>query len=144
MFNTILRRYVYRCPHARKERQRPNVCQRVDFGEGINLLTGRNAQVLDLGYDLDSDFPQHLQALLKKNAVVTIASSQKILRNPGDLIENLHDYSVLGFDPAGPGGGTLILRDPYGKRSVAGDKPIRVRVDQLRDDFDWIALEDKP
>ena len=113
------------------------------YWEVVNILTGKEAQVIDLRNKLDSGFAQQLKDSLDRNAVITIASKDLLLREPGDVIQNLHDYSVLGFDPNGPGGGTLILRDPYGKRSPTGENTINVRADRLRADFDWIAVEGK-
>jgi hypothetical protein len=111
--------------------------------EGINVLTGRQAQVVDLRRQHDSDFAVNLKSALDRGAVVTIASRQSFFRRPGDVIQNSHNYSVFGFDPHGPGDGTLILRDPYGKRSPVGEHTIEVRVDRLHHDFQWLAMEEK-
>ncbi|MBX9724525.1 MAG: hypothetical protein K2X81_24165 [Candidatus Obscuribacterales bacterium] len=115
------------------------------YWEGITLLTGHDAAVVDLGDRENSSkvISEQLAAGIENKSVMSIASKPKRFALIGDPIEGLHDFAIMGFDKNGPRGGTVTLRDPYGIKSAAKDATIKISVEELKNEFDWIAIEQK-
>ncbi len=115
------------------------------YWEGVKLLTGHESDVIDLNDRKISSkgIGEQLAAGVEGGSVMTIASKPKRFALVGDPIEGLHDFAIMDFDKKGPGGGTVTLRDPYGNKSVAKDATIKISVDELKSQFDWIAIEQK-
>jgi len=113
------------------------------YAEGVMILTGSDSDILDLrkGGDSRQTIAEQLAEGVRDGKVMTIASAPKRFRETGDNVESLHNYSIVDFDRKGPGGGTLTLLDPYGRKSIAKDATLKVSVDQLSKDFEWIAIE---
>jgi hypothetical protein len=113
------------------------------YDEGLRILTGNETNILGVGKGgaSNQEISEQLAAGIKDGKVMTIASEPK--RFNLSNIESLHNYSIVGFDKNGPGGGTVTLLDPYGTKSKAKDATLKVSVDQLAQDFDWIAIEQR-
>lgn len=86
--------------------------------DALHLLTGNSIKRFDLKNTSQHTMAQKLEDAMKNHKCVTIASPEKTKSTDpeasGDGVFKDHEYTVIGFTPDGKGGGTVIIRNPWG------------------------------
>ncbi len=75
-------------------------------------------------------------------AVIASTPSSIPVDMQNQLVES-HAYTITGFEPNGPDGGTIIVRNPWGKGSDSRDGLQRISFDRFVTTFDKISIETK-
>ena len=91
--------------------------------EALRFLTGREPNQLDnIGYFKGAETRDFLENAIAKHLPIVACSKPFENEMTWDGFIGNHAYTVIGFDPKGPGGGTVTLRNPwgFGKGSYTG------------------------
>jgi len=127
----------------------------------MELLTGNDTDRDDLALTLDSTTKQKLtEALQSRPAKAVTCASQNAtpasiaalltpLNDPfGDFVGETkngfaanHAYTVIGFDPNGPDGGTVTVRNPWGEGEGTTRGTIQISFKQFNDNFSTVTYE---
>lgn len=106
--------------------------------DALKLLSNSPAKVFDLRHSLTREFAKTLSDAIEQKSLIIAAS--KAFYFPDAEVQSRHMYAVVGFDPSGPDGGTIILADPHGKDSPSGGKPLRIPLFEFHKKFGNIAI----
>lgn len=125
-----------------------------NYWVALDLLTGAKTASFGLTQDQASETRQQLDAALnglsKREVIIATKIERNLLAdrmNPylanqryagasfDQSLRPNHMYSVLGFDPKGPDGGTITIRDPYGVNRQGGNGTIQISYEQMKRDF---------
>lgn len=118
-----------------------------DLCSTLELLTGNRT----VGYKMNS-LRSHLRQELQDaftssppRAVTAGTSTDPASAGKSGKTEDgfatIHAYSVIGFDPDGPGGGTVTIRNPWGHNVESTRGTIKITFDQFRKNFTDMAVE---
>ncbi len=101
-------------------------------GRAMDLLTGRSSDTDNLTFSSDKEIADKLNAALNgphKYPVIAGINNSLFDDTTDGGFYVAHMYSVIGFDPNGPDGGTVTIRNPWGDgdNSVRGTKKISIK-----------------
>ncbi len=112
----------------------------------LKLLTGKDAKETDFGPRDEEKVKQEIMKAVKEGKSICTAHTQnngdELLGSDEDTPDGFsksHSYTVVGFDPSGPDGGTVIIRNPHGGEGKEGE--IRVPMKQYMKNFNQITVE---
>lgn len=116
--------------------------------EALQMLTGRTGGVTATSDFKEKDLRDRLQASTGNSLLPLVAVRQasllsQIFPEEGDrkspVVKN-HAYSVLSFSPAGKDGGTVVVRNPWGrcKQSETSYGVMKMSLKQFMTTFDYL------
>ncbi|MBS1957812.1 MAG: hypothetical protein JST89_26745, partial [Cyanobacteria bacterium SZAS-4] len=111
-------------------------------GRAMDLLTGRSSDSDTIFLTSDKTIADKLNAALNgehKYPVIAGINNSLIDDTTDEGFYVAHMYSVIGFDPNGPDGGTVTIRNPWGDgdNSVRGTSKISLK--QFRKNFSEVV-----
>lgn len=115
------------------------------MGRAMNLLTGHSNNTDSLSLSSEATIAERLdQALNGTSKHPVIAGISGSIFNLGpdktdDGFYTAHMYSVVAFDPNGPDGGTVTIRNPWGDGENSTRGTIKISVKQFRKNFSMVA-----
>ena len=107
-------------------------------GRAMSLLTGRERNTDLLSFSSDKEVAERLNANLNgnpKRPVIAGIRNHLTSDETTDGFPVAHMYSVIGFDPNGPDGGTVTIRNPWGDGDNTTRGTIKISVKQFRANF---------
>jgi hypothetical protein len=113
----------------------------------MQLLTGKEASTDMLLFHSQADVASQLEAAFSKNppAAVSAGIGNLWFGLFGDNTENGfptdHEYTILGYNPNGPDGGTITIRNPWGQGDGTSGLT-QISLDQFMKNFSDITVED--
>lgn len=113
----------------------------------LKLLTGKEAKETDFGPKDEEKVRQEIMKAVSEGKSICTAHTQtngdELLGNSDedtpDGFSKSHSYTVVGFDPNGPDGGTVIIRNPHGGEGKEGT--IAVPMKTYMKNFNQITVE---
>ncbi len=112
----------------------------------LKLLTGKEAKETDFGPKDEEKVKQEIMKAVREGKSICTAHTEtngdELLgsdENTPDGFSKSHSYTVVGFDPNGPDGGTVIIRNPHGGEGKEGT--IAVPMKQYMKNFNQITVE---
>jgi hypothetical protein len=109
------------------------------LGNGLALMTGNEVDMhllaLEDSQSLRSCLNDALNSTSKKSVITFTGPDMPMMRDTPGHFTRSHVYTILAFDPAGPNGGTITIRNPWGhpERTTAGTTDISFA--QYQDNF---------
>jgi hypothetical protein len=119
-------------------------------GPVIKLLTGNDSDVLTVGDTASSDMASRLDAACKANKAIETgidadASWRRIIGlstdKTSDNFYKQHEYTIAGFEPDGKGGGTVIIRNPWGLTDGTPDGSVRIPLATFMKNFSDVTIQ---
>jgi hypothetical protein len=120
-------------------------------GPPMDLLTGTTSKTMTLGAAGEAAISADLQYAFGGNTPRAVSAyilnpSAPATTSSGFI--NDHSYSVMGFDPHGPNGGTVSVRNPWGPNSppVDGqptgpsDGTVKISLDEFMKNFTGLTM----
>lgn len=107
-------------------------------GRAMSLLTGRGRDNDNLTFSSEAEIAKKLDAALNhspKRPVLAGINNSFFSDETGDGFPDAHVYSVIGFDPSGPDGGTVTIRNPWGDGDNTTRGTIKISVKKFRANF---------
>ncbi len=107
-------------------------------GRAMSLLTGRDRDNQNLTFTSDAEVAKRLDAALngaQKRPVLAGINNNFFKDETGDGFPDAHIYSVIAFDPKGPDGGTVTIRNPWGDGDNTTRGTIKISVKKFRANF---------
>jgi hypothetical protein len=107
-------------------------------GRAMSLLTGRGRDNDNLTFSSEAEIAKKLDAALNhspKRPVLAGINNSFFSDETGDGFPDAHVYSVIGFDPKGPDGGTVTIRNPWGDGDNTTRGTIKISVKKFRANF---------
>lgn len=107
-------------------------------GRAMSLLTGRGRDNDNLTFSSDAEIAKKLDAALNhspKRPVLAGINNNFFSDETDDGFPDAHVYSVIGFDPSGPDGGTVTIRNPWGDGDNTTRGTIKISVKKFRANF---------
>jgi hypothetical protein len=120
------------------------------LGPALDLLTGTKSTTTDVTKASEQTIAAQLTAAFSTNPAksVTIGTPATKTGETVDGFPNSHAITVVGFDPSGPDGGTVTLRDPWGFANGPmfggpNGTPLgrdKISLDQVMKNFNTLAI----
>lgn len=113
--------------------------------QAIRLLTGHDTQTSMLSFHSQEEVANRLQAAFSAHPPKVVAAGiNKSLTGDDKTSDGLsrdHDYTVEGFIPDGHGGGTVILRNPWGGADGTPDGTFQMPLSEFMKNFSDMTAE---
>lgn len=114
-----------------------------ELGDGtLKLLTGRSTESDSLYVTSNAETARKLQEAFSAKpprAVTTGIFNHLGSSETADGWPDAHRYSVLGFEPDGKGGGTVIIRNPWDKGDDTRGGTKRISLDEFTRNFSYVT-----
>ncbi len=107
-------------------------------GHALGLLTGRDNDTDSFAFASEAEIAEKLNAALNgphKRPVVAGIRNYVFSNKTEEGFPVAHEYSVIGFDPKGPDGGTVTIRNPWGNGQDTTRGTIKISVKQFEKNF---------
>lgn len=137
----------YMLEHGLAKAATPQEALQVDKNRGVQLLTGELPTYSAL---IGSPSQAEVSSILKSaiDAGQPVAAGSGLLTSlfrssTKDGFESAHAYSVTHFDPAGPDGGTVSMRNPWGTDRLTESPNSVISVKQFQANFGFIITGNK-
>lgn len=116
----------------------------IRLGHAMSLLTGRDRDTDSFLFSSESEIAEKLNAALNgPNPQPVIAGiNRKWSGKTADGFSSSHVYSVIAFDPKGPDGGTVTIRNPWGAADNSTSGTIKISVKQFEKNFSNASYTD--
>jgi len=115
------------------------------LGNAMTLLTGKGKDFDLVFFASDASLKEKLTAALcgdEKRPVMAGINGSIFDDETEDGFPNAHAYSVIGYDPEGPDGGTLTIRNPWGGGVDSPRGTTRVSLKEFRENFSEIVFSE--
>jgi hypothetical protein len=113
----------------------------------MQLLTGKEASTDQLIFHSQADVASKLEAAFSKNPPAAVSAGigpdwfGLFPENTENGFPKDHEYTILGYNPQGADGGTITIRNPWGKGEGTSGT-IQISLDQFMKNFSDITIED--
>jgi hypothetical protein len=119
------------------------------LASSIELLTGKQTDTDIVVLASEADTARKLTEAFSSNQprAVTCGIAKGVMEvfgaegKTGDGFPTAHAYSIIGFDPAGPDGGTVTVRNPWGGPEGSTDGTMQISLRQFRDNFSVVTYQ---
>ncbi len=115
------------------------------IGHAMSLLTGRDRDTDWIMVSSESEITEKLTEAFKgprKRPVIAGISMKPIAGESEDGFPDSHMYSIIDFDPKGPDGGTVTVRNPWGNADATTSGTKKISVKQFENNFSRISYSD--
>lgn len=115
------------------------------LGNAMTLLTGKGKDFDLVFFASDASLKEKLTAALcgdEKRPVMAGINGNFFDDETEDGFPNAHAYSVIGYDPEGPDGGTLTIRNPWGGGVDSPRGTTSVSLKEFRQNFSEIVFSE--
>lgn len=115
------------------------------LGNAMTLLTGKGKDFDYILFASDASLKEKLTAALcgdEKRPVIAGINGSIFDDETDDGFPNQHAYSVIGYDPDGPDGGTLTIRNPWGGGENSPRGTTKVSLKDFRQNFNEIVFSE--
>lgn len=117
----------------------------VRIGHAMSLLTGRDRDTDWIMVTSQESLTDKLTEAFKgprKRPVIAGIRMKPIDGESEDGFPDSHMYSIIDFDPNGPDGGTVTVRNPWGHNDATTSGTKKISVKQLESNFSRISYSD--
>jgi hypothetical protein len=121
-------------------------------GPVIKLLTGSDSSFSTTTFNSQAAMAEKLEAAFSSHPPKAVVSgiSKELWRwvtfrdqnNTSDQFYRDHVYSVTGFKPDGHGGGTVVVRNPWGRTDGTPDGTIEIPLAEFMKNFSDVTIQD--
>ncbi|MCA9801382.1 MAG: hypothetical protein KC777_05320, partial [Cyanobacteria bacterium HKST-UBA02] len=115
------------------------------LGNAMTLLTGKGKDFDFILFSSDASLKEKLTAALcgdEKRPVIAGIDGSFFDDETDDGFPNQHAYSVIGYDPEGPDGGTLTIRNPWGGGENSPRGTTKVSLKDFKQNFNEIVFSE--
>lgn len=116
--------------------------------DALKLLTGKDAKDVHFKPEDEEKIRQELINAVKSGKAICTSATEtngdKLTGSDEDTPDGFsksHTYTVIGFDPEGPDGGTVVIRNPHGGEDGTKEGTIKISMKQYMKNFNHIAVE---
>lgn len=116
----------------------------VRLGHTMSLLTGRDRDTDGFMFSSESEIGEKLNAALNgpNPRPVVAGISKKWSGKTEDGFSSSHVYSVIAFDPNGPEGGTVTVRNPWGGADDTTSGTMKISLKKFEKNFSRASYTD--
>jgi len=115
------------------------------IGHAMSLLTGRDRDTDWIMVSSESEITEKLTEAFqgpRKRPVIAGIRMKPIAGESPDGFADSHMYSIIDFDPKGPDGGTVTVRNPWGGKEGTTRGTMKISVKQFENNFSRISYTD--
>lgn len=112
----------------------------------IQLLTGKNTMAEYHTSSNEAQIQDHINKAIQEKRVVSCASiaprGTNLKTTPLGFAKT-HAFSITDFDPSGPDGGTITIRNPWGYNENSPKGTMKISFRQLMNNFNHFSYEER-